>query len=174
MSTAKTSSDLARGSIVTRDAVFEPTTSGSVTDYVLVSPPLGVPEFVPRLTSLSPFSRVIAQLHQLGSLRPGWNGHDAAPVEPKSVHRAIEFLQLLHGRYQGLVTPPIVGPLPDGGAVLVWRTEKKEVEISFVDQGENVETAITDRRGERPEEFHERVGMDSLLSVFVPEHLIGG
>jgi hypothetical protein len=107
-------------------------------------------------------------------MRPGWNGHDAAAVESASVLRAIEFLTQLHDRYQAFVAPPIAGPLPDGGVVLVWRREKKEVEISFVDQGENIETAVTDRTGERPEEFHERVALESLLSGFVPDHLIGG
>jgi hypothetical protein len=149
-------------------------TSGDGTDYVLTSSPVSASEFVHRLTAPSPYARVVAQLRQLGGLRPGWNGHDSVSVQPKSVLCAIEFLQQLNDRYQSLVAPPIAGPLPDGGVVLVWRTEKKEIEVSFVDQGENIETAITDRTGQRPEEFREHVGMDSLLSAVVPEYLIGG
>jgi hypothetical protein len=148
--------------------------SGAGVAVVLKATPEAGTTFVHRLTAPSFYTGVVSQLRQLSDLRPGWNGHDAAAVESKSVSRAIEFLQLLHGRYQAIVVPPIVGPLPDGGVVLVWRTEKKEVEISFVDRGENIETAVTDRNGERPEEFHERVGLEPLLSDFVPDHLIGG
>jgi hypothetical protein len=151
----------------------EATTSGAAAaNYELTNVPVGV--YSHRLTAASRYAAVTAQLHQLLSLRSGWNGHGAASVAPKSVLSAVAFLEKLHDTYQGLVAPPVVGPLPDSGVILVWRTPKKEVEISFVDQGESIETAVTDRTNERPEEFHERVGMDSLLSVFVPDHLIGG
>lgn len=132
-----------------------------------------LPQFVHRLSSPIRYAREIAYLRHLASLVPGWDGHDAARVAQASIDRAIEFLNELHARYQGLVVPPMVGPLPDGGAVLVWRTEKKEVEINFTDAGGTIDSAVTDRNGEHPEEFHERIGIDSLLSVFVPDHLIG-
>ncbi len=148
-------------------------TSGSSIPYVRTSSPLPS-GFVHRLTAPSPYAHTLAQLRHLGALRPGWNGHDAAAVQSQSVLRAAEFLNLLHTMYQAMVAPPIVGPLPDGGVVLVWRREKKEVEISFVDRGESIETAVTDRTGERPEEFHEGVALERLLSDFVPDHLIGG
>lgn len=132
----------------------------------------GVPHLVLQVSIPSRYAHVVAQLDELFRLGPGWDGHDAAPVERTSVARAKGFLIELHNRYQGLVPPPMVGPLPDGGVALVWRTEKKEVEIDFIDNGSVIDSAVTDRHGERPEEFQERVGIDSLLSVFVPDHLI--
>ena len=133
---------------------------------------VGVPSLVLQVSIPSRYAQAVAQLDQLFGLVPGWDGHDAAPVERTSVARAKGFLIELHNRYPGIVPPPIVGPLPDGGVALVWRTEKKEVEIDFVDKGSVIDSAVTDRYGERPEEFQERVGIDSLLSVFVPDHLI--
>jgi hypothetical protein len=140
--------------------------------FISTSDLLGVPGLVLHVSSPSPYTQVVDQLKQLALLAPRWDGHVAARVERGSVARAIGFLNELHNLYQGLVAPPMVGPLPDGGVALVWRTEKKEVEVDFVDNGSVIDSAVTDRNGERPEEFQERVGIDSLLSFFVPDHLI--
>lgn len=152
------------------------TTSGATEGVAAFVSTVGLVEglqLVLRLSSPFPYAREVAHLEQLASLAPNWDGHDATRVAGGSIYRAIEFLNQLHVLYPGLVDPPMVGPLPDGGAVLVWRTEKKEVEINFVDEGATIDSAVTDRTGERTEEFQERVGIDSLLSVFVPDHLIG-
>lgn len=134
---------------------------------------VGVPAFVLQVSRPSPYAQVVAQLEQLVALASGWDGHDGARVDPESVTRAMDFLNQLHNLYPGLVSPPLVGPLPDGGVALVWRTEKKEVEINFVDRGNTIESAVTDRNDEHPEEFQERVQIDFLLSDIVPDHLIG-
>ncbi len=168
---------ITRGPRVTVNYASAGATTGGIAEgfavFVSTADLFEVPQFVHRLSSPFPYAREVAILQQLAFLPHGWEGHDAAQVAVGSIERAIEFLNELHVRYQGLVPPPIVGPLPDGGVVLVWRFEKREVEINFTDNGDTIDSAVTDRNGERPEEFHERIGINSLLDVFVPDHLIG-
>ena len=100
------------------------------------------------LTSrLSPdYERAMNMIKKLERLTPGWDSYDAVGISPQTRQRAIEFLKLL-ARMRASVPAPIVGPSPDGGVSLQWRTKEYEVEIVVLPKGE--EYLVAERGSDR-------------------------
>lgn len=116
------------------------------------------------------YSEVAEHVRELARLHRGWDGHDGLPATPQAISRALTFLMQLEAASSGLVPPPLVGPLPDGGVALVWRLQQQEVEVLFREDG-TVEYTVSDRDGVQPPVYRDGVSFPDLLAV-IPQHVI--
>lgn len=113
------------------------------------------------------YADVEQQVRELARLPRGWDGHDGVQPRDEPLHQALTFLVELARKYRGLVRPPLVGPLSDGGVAFVWRYERYEVEILFLGHG-TTEFAVTDRDGAGVSDFREGLPVEDLVSAVLP------
>lgn len=69
------------------------------------------------------------ELEHLASLKHGWDGEDADPIEALILESTEQLLQELQRRYWG--APTRIVPTPEGGLAVEWRsaTRYQEIEI---------------------------------------------
>ena len=93
------------------------------------------------------FSDVYREIEALEKLRTGWDSYAAPAISPQARQRAAGFVSMLVTHLDRQVTAPSVGPIPTGGVMLKWVTEKHEVEITFLPEGG--EYSVVDRGADR-------------------------
>jgi hypothetical protein len=103
-------------------------------------------------------------------LRPGWDGHGAAAITPAAKDAAFNFLRRVEGKFGSAVPEPFVAPLSDGGLGLVWRVKQKEIEIVFLERGN--EYAVSFRNAAKPTIEGCNVDTDFLLTRVVDTHVV--
>lgn len=84
----------------------------------------------------NPYQPIIDRLVELGRTRRerNWDSYDASPVLEQAVLTAINLVN--HFEDLGLlVPPPAIGVAPDGGVVMRWLTDDREVDLHFESRG---------------------------------------
>lgn len=79
------------------------------------------------------FGAALAQLEEFSTLKRGWNGGRAAPIDEQALTRARALVEALDPR----LPCPSVSPTPSGAVLLRWvsRDEALEVEVTLRGDG---------------------------------------
>lgn len=67
-----------------------------------------------------PYAHAINVIGALGTLKPRWNAHGAAPILERVRDAAVGFLREIAGKFGTAVPEPVVGPTSDGGVFFEW------------------------------------------------------
>ena len=114
-----------------------------------------------------PFRAAIAKVHQIGFMKPGFNGHNAAVANAEVRQNAEDFLRKLLKHYGTSVpAPTLVAPTSDGGVAIEWRLKNpsEAVEIIILPRGLH-EYAIRDLGKGRLDDAREDVPEQDLLNL---------
>ena len=75
-------------------------------------------------------------IDRLGTLRDGWDSYGAAPIEQASREQAKRCLSEVQRLLGVTYARPVVGPTPEAGVALVWRSSRGgELDALFSSRG---------------------------------------
>ena len=100
----------------------------------------------------------VAEVEELTSLAPNWNGYGAKSVDAGSAVAAVQFL--LRAAYPNISRPDIV-PVSDGGVQVEWHRGGVDFEVCFSPEESLVYVDKADAEGD-PQEFP----IANALSIF--------
>ena len=66
-------------------------------------------------------SDTVAKINQLKELGPEWDSYSAGGIGLSALENAKSLVYELARALGSQFVPPVVGPTPDGGVVLIWR-----------------------------------------------------
>jgi len=110
-----------------------------------IDPPRGM-----MRTSLAFDDPAVRTEHAIDKLKglqqPGWDSHDADPIQVAALEQAKGFIRLVERKVGPEYASPVVGPTADGGVALIWRKPgHTKVEAFFSPEGSRY-VVIRDRK----------------------------
>jgi hypothetical protein len=123
-----------------------------------------------RIARSASYDEVITKLRRMPQqVAENWDSYGGHAVPPAACERALTFITTLLAHLDEHPPAPEVGPVPEGGAVLRWRTEDHDIELTFLAKGG--EYVVRERRSGDVVEEGEIGRPESLLRDVVKEYV---
>lgn len=133
------------------------TTPGSPIAYQEEAAPSSPPaEILPE-----PLRRTVAEIQDLSRFAAGWDSYGARAVQLEAQGRAVALLAMLVNHFEEPVAPPTVGPSVNGGVVLRWELDNREVVVTLLPDGGDY--YVADREGDHVQAEGEIGSLDPFV-----------